>query len=129
MRCADFLCLHQRKGRWSSGDCGPSGPKGLRFPFRESSCDFPVVVEKRKGPNRGSKIGAKPEVKLHVLVGRGLFADDDDGAGAKDICPRPNQLCLDDLEFVLRVSFNRRGDAVFGRYILGHFPCPPRKAL
>jgi len=43
--------------------------------------------------------------------------------------PRPNQFCLDDLDFVLRVSFNRGGDAVFARYILGHFPCPPRKAL
>jgi hypothetical protein len=58
----------------------------------------------------------------------GLFADDDDGVDAKNVCPRPNQF-LDDLEFVLRVSFNGRGDAIFARYILGHFPCPPRKAL
>ena len=57
------------------------------------------------------------------------MADDDDRVDAKDICPGPNQFCLDDLEFVLRVSFNRRGDAVFARYILGHFPYPPRKAL
>ena len=46
-----------------------------------------------------------------------LFApDDSDGVDAKDICPSPNQLCLDDLEFVLRFSFNRRGDPVFALY-------------
>jgi len=57
-----------------------------------------------------------------------LFAPDDcDGVDAKDICPSPNQLCLDDLEFVLRFSFNRRGDPVFALYILGHLPVPQEK--
>ena len=58
-----------------------------------------------------------------------FFADDGDGVDAKDICPGPNQFCFDDFEFVLRVGFNGRGDAVFALYILGHLPHPLRKAL
>ena len=57
-----------------------------------------------------------------------LFAPDDcDGVDAKDICPSPNQLCLDDLEFVLRFGLNRRGDPVFALYILGHLRVPQEK--
>ena len=54
-----------------------------------------------------------------------LFRDDDDGVDVKDVCPGPNQICLDDFEFVVRVGLNRGSDAIFARYVLGHLPCPP----
>jgi hypothetical protein len=54
-----------------------------------------------------------------------LCRDDRYGLDAEDVCPSPNQSCLDDFEFVDRVGFNRGGDAVFALYILGHLPCPP----
>jgi hypothetical protein len=58
-----------------------------------------------------------------------LCRDDRYGVDAEDGRPSPDQSCLDSFEFVDRVGFNRGGDAVFARDILGHLPCPPRKAL
>jgi len=54
-----------------------------------------------------------------------LFRNDRDGVDVKDVCPGPNQIRLDDFEFVVRVGLNRGSDAVFARYVLGHLPCPP----
>jgi hypothetical protein len=54
-----------------------------------------------------------------------LCRDDRNGVDAKDLCSSPCQCCLDGFQFVNRVGFNRGGDAVFARYILGHLPCPP----
>ena len=47
-----------------------------------------------------------------------LCRDDRNGVDAKDLCPSPNQSCLDGFEFVDRVGFNRGG-------ALGHLPGPP----
>jgi hypothetical protein len=48
-----------------------------------------------------------------------------DGVDVKDVCPSPNQIGLDDFEFVGGVGLNRGSDAIFARYVLGHLPCPP----
>ena len=55
-----------------------------------------------------------------------LFRHNDrDGVDVKDVCPGPNQIFLDDFEFVGGVGLNRGSDAIFARYVLGHLPCPP----
>ena len=54
-----------------------------------------------------------------------LFRNDRDGVDVKDVCPGPNQIFLDDFEFVGGVGLNRGSDAIFARYVLGHLPCPP----
>jgi hypothetical protein len=54
-----------------------------------------------------------------------LFRNYRDGVDVKDVCPGPNQVCLDGFEFVVRVGLNRGSDAIFARYVLGHLPCPP----
>ena len=49
-----------------------------------------------------------------------FFAPDDgDGVDAKDLCPGPNQFCLDDLEFVI-VSVTR----YLRSTLLAIFPVP-----
>jgi hypothetical protein len=54
-----------------------------------------------------------------------LFRDDRNRVDATDLCPSPSQICLDGFKLVDRVGFDRGGDAVFARYVLGHLPCPP----
>ena len=54
-----------------------------------------------------------------------LFRNDRDGVDVKDVCPGPNQIRLDDFEFVVRVGLNRGSDAIFARYVLAHLPYPP----
>jgi hypothetical protein len=51
------------------------------------------------------------------------------GSMRKDLCPSPNQPCLDGFEFVDRVGLNLSGDAVFALYFLVHLPCPPSLTL
>jgi hypothetical protein len=53
-----------------------------------------------------------------------LLRDDHDWVDAKDLCPSFNQVCLDGLKFIDRIGFNRGGDSVLTRYVVGHLPLP-----
>ena len=53
-----------------------------------------------------------------------LCRDDRNGVDAKDLCPSPNQCCLDGFEFVDRVGSNRGSDPDLHSTFLAIFPVP-----